>query len=118
MKSIAALLFLVSTASADVVRDRLVLVPTSGTACGPGHQQFVRMYEKTDGSSAQDTTEFRVPTGMYLDIASIEYTLPRGSRFTKIWTQYLEVTIRNRTTQAGYNILNAPFGVQSVLAKE
>ena len=119
-RTIAALLFCLASSSAyaDVVSDRVVLIPAGGTACGSGQQTFKRLYESPTGTSTTDSTEFRVPSGMYLDVASIEYTLPRSTRFTKLWTQYLEVDIRPRTTSYGHRILNAPFALQNVVTRE
>lgn len=107
MRTLLALAFVVSslvTARADVITDR-VLLYTGGSGCG-----FRRIKQLPDGAQTQETTEYQVPYGQYLEITSIEYTLPYWMAWAKFFQQSLDVTIKQRTGTASTNILAVKYG--------
>src|SRR5688572_1345520 len=82
-------------AHADVVTDRVVLV-TGGTGCSTGQRAFVRLHQKPDGTQTQDTTEFVVPAGKYLEITSVEYTTPYSTMWATSYVQSIDLNMRPR----------------------
>ena len=91
------------TAHADLATDRVVLYTSGGinTGCPTGQRGFTRVKQLPDGSSTSEPTEFQVPSGKYLEISSIVYTLPRVMPWAQRWWQEIQVTIRQRAgTQA------------------
>jgi hypothetical protein len=110
MRTLLALAFVTSSftaAHADVVTDRVLLV-TGGSGCG-----FKRIKQLPDGAQTQESTEYQVPYGQYLEITSIEYTLPYWMAWAKFFAQSLDVTIKQRAGAASTNILAVRFGNQS-----
>jgi hypothetical protein len=110
MRTLLVLGFVASSftaARADVVSDRVLLV-TGGSGCG-----FKRIKQLPDGAQTQETVEYQVPYGQYLEITSIEYTLPHWMAWAKFFTQSLDVTIKQRFGTASTNILAVRFGNQT-----
>jgi hypothetical protein len=97
-------------AHADAVSDRVVLYPFhGGTGCGTGRTAFHRQVEKPDGTSTQETTEFVVPAGKYLEVTSIQYTTPYSTLWAKDYVQSFDLAIRSRTANHSTGVFFARY---------
>ncbi|HSN25776.1 MAG TPA: hypothetical protein VLT45_05805 [Kofleriaceae bacterium] len=101
------------SARADVVSDRVYL--TTGTStCGTGALGFHRVKQLPDGSSSAETGEFVVPSGSYLEITSVQYTIPNATPWARDYVQSLTVAIRQRTGTASTPVLTATYENQTL----
>jgi len=101
---------LAGTARADLVSDRVLLVPTATAACGNGTRGFSRVQQKPDGTEVAESGEFQVPSGFYLEITSVDYTLPYYTKSAGIYWQGIDLTMRKRTnTYGGTSVLSTRY---------
>lgn len=92
---------LAGTARADLVSERVLLVPTASAACGTGTRGFSRIQQKPDGTEVAESGEFQVPSGYTLEITSVDYTLPYYTKSAGMFWQGIDLYIRKRTNSYG-----------------
>jgi hypothetical protein len=104
-------------AHADAVTERVYL--TAGAAgCGTGSLGFRRINQNPDGSHTIDTAEYQVPYGQYLEITSIEYTIPYWTPWAKFYTQSIEFNLRQRYGTQGTNILSVRYSNSTTFVED
>jgi hypothetical protein len=86
-----------TSAHADTAGDRVLLVAGGVSGCPGAQASFHRVHQSPDGYENPESTEFQVPAGKYLEITSIEYTLPGGMRSATSYVQYLDLFLRQRS---------------------
>lgn len=106
---------LAADARADVVNERVVLV-TGTSTCGANALGFKRVKQMPDGTYSNDSVEFQVPYGSYLEITNVEYFVPGYTRWAGGYTQSIDVNVKNRSTGVGWNVFSARFGNHAVYA--
>jgi hypothetical protein len=114
---LSAIALSAAPARADAVSDRVLLIPGGGS-CATNTPMFRRIKQLPDGSQTTETVEFQVPSGTYLEITSVEYTLPYYTPWAKFYVQSLDVTIRQRGGTASTSVLSARYGNSSVFADD
>ena len=109
--------FTPTEARADAVTERVYL--TAGAAgCGTGSLGFRRINQKPDGSHTIDTVEYQVPYGQYLEITSIEYTIPYWTPWAKFYYQTIEFNLKQRYGTQGTNILSVRYGNSTTFVED
>jgi len=103
VSAILASTALASTARADVASDRVVLI--LGGACPKGATTpaigslLRRLYLNPDGTTTQETTEYRVPPGHYLEVTDMEW---QPSGMIPRWGQQLTLFVQNRNNASQF----------------
>jgi hypothetical protein len=105
---VAGLLAATNLAHADAASDRVFLV-TGAAGCPTGQSAFKRIRQSPDGTQVQETAEFVVPAGKYLEITSIEYTTPYWTAWAKSYTQQIALNMRQRVGTGSTNVFVASF---------
>jgi hypothetical protein len=109
LSSLAATAAVAPDAHADLASDRVLLVEGSTFGC-TGARGFYRIVEDPEGGSSYSTsTEFRVPAGYYLEIGSIEYTLPHYMKWATSYVQSLNLNLRRRSGTGSTSVFTARF---------
>jgi hypothetical protein len=99
------------TAHADVASDRVLLVTGSSYGCtGTSTLGFRRLRQDPDGGSVQESIEYQVPAGHYLDISSIEYTVPYWLKWALGYSQSIDLNIRRRSGTGSAHVFSAKYG--------
>ena len=117
--ALLSLLTVLSTgeARADVVSDRVFLI-TGAPGCPTGSIGFRRIKQTPDGAQTQESNEFQVPLGSYLEVTSIEYTTPYHTQWAMDYSQSLDILIRARNGSTSTSVLSARYQNGSVYAKD
>lgn len=99
------------TAHADVASDRVLLVTGSAFGCtGTATLGFRRLRQDPDGGSVQESAEYQVPAGYYLDISSVEYTVPYWLKWALGYSQSVDLNIRKRSGTGSSHVFSAKYG--------
>jgi hypothetical protein len=117
LSSLAATAVDTRDAHADLASDRVFLTDASSFGC-TGARGFVRTHEDPDGGSAIESTEFRVPQGYYLEIASVEYTVPHYMKWALNYAQSINLGIRRRSGTGGTSVFTARYQNRDVYAAD
>lgn len=118
VSSLAATAAVAPEARADVASDRVLLVAGSQFGCSTGAIGFKRLRQDPDGGSFQESIEYQVPEGSYLDITSIEYTTPYYLKWATSYVQSIDLVIRKRTASVATNIFSARYHNRATYASD